>query len=138
VEEGDSSTHLGLGASVLGFFPGSPSWVAALFLVPPFPVSLSASAQTKIHDPVVSFMLRMDWIRSPERLAPLVLHWNTQAGRILKNHCKNSLILFQSELVQTPSYFREQANNSRAAQKIVHFSAVLEYIMTYLELYIRK
>ncbi len=25
-------------------------------------------------------MLRMDWIRSPERLAPLILQWNTQAG----------------------------------------------------------
>ncbi len=37
----------GLVASVLGFFPGGPSWVAALFLVLPFPVSLAASAQTK-------------------------------------------------------------------------------------------
>ncbi len=25
-------------------------------------------------------MLRMNWIRSPERLTPLILHWNTQAG----------------------------------------------------------
>ncbi len=25
-------------------------------------------------------MLRMNWIRSPERLTPLVLHWNTLAG----------------------------------------------------------
>jgi trehalose utilization protein len=59
-------------------------------------------------------------------------------GEYFKTTVKHSLILFQSELVQTPSYFREQANYSRAAQKIVHFSAVLEYIMTYLELYIQK
>ncbi len=25
-------------------------------------------------------MLRMNWIRSPERLTPLVLHWHTEAG----------------------------------------------------------
>jgi len=59
-------------------------------------------------------------------------------GEYFKTTVKHSLILFQSELLQTPSYFREQANYSRAAQKIIHFSAVLEYIMTYLELYIRK
>jgi hypothetical protein len=41
--------------------------------------------------------------------------------------------LFQNELVQTPLYFGEQAQYLRASQKNVHFSAVLEYIMTYLE-----